>query len=76
FKYFEFEAKHRHYLAKRNKTTEKTKKRRNEDRLMHWANRRMALTLPKVQSVHRQTVLRSSTISPNDPEREDDEGKS
>ncbi|KAG5632263.1 hypothetical protein H5410_003980 [Solanum commersonii] len=34
-KYLEFEAKHGHYLAKRNKRAKKTKKRRPEDRLMH-----------------------------------------
>ncbi|KAG5590581.1 hypothetical protein H5410_041095 [Solanum commersonii] len=35
-KYLEFEAKHGHYLEKKNRTAEKTKKRRPEDRLMHW----------------------------------------
>ncbi|KAG5589814.1 hypothetical protein H5410_040328 [Solanum commersonii] len=34
-RYLEFEAKHGHYLAKRNKMAEKTKKRRTEDCLMH-----------------------------------------
>ncbi|KAG5610097.1 hypothetical protein H5410_021378 [Solanum commersonii] len=54
---------------------EKMKKRRPENRLMHSASHRMALTLPKAPSVHRRTVSRSSTISPNDPGREDAEGK-
>uniref|UniRef100_M1DJ98 Uncharacterized protein n=1 Tax=Solanum tuberosum TaxID=4113 RepID=M1DJ98_SOLTU len=35
FLYLEFEAKHGQYFAKRNKTGEKTKKRRPEDCLMH-----------------------------------------
>ncbi|KAG5571719.1 hypothetical protein H5410_061485 [Solanum commersonii] len=47
-RYLEFETKHGHYLAKRNKTTGKTKKRRPEDRLMHLASHRTAFTSPKV----------------------------
>ncbi|KAG5610736.1 hypothetical protein H5410_022017 [Solanum commersonii] len=43
----EFEAKHEHYMAKRNKTTEKTKKKSHEDR-------RMASTSPKVLRVAKQ----------------------
>ncbi|KAG5590863.1 hypothetical protein H5410_041377 [Solanum commersonii] len=46
--YLEFEAKHGHYLAKRNKTAEKMKKRSPEDRLIHSASHRKALTSPKV----------------------------
>ncbi|KAG5606616.1 hypothetical protein H5410_028108 [Solanum commersonii] len=43
-----FETKRGRYLARRNKTAEKMKKRKHEDRLMHLASRRMALTSPKV----------------------------
>ncbi|KAG5604928.1 hypothetical protein H5410_026420, partial [Solanum commersonii] len=75
FRNLEFEATHGYYLAKTNKTTEKTKKRRHEDRLNHWVIRRMALTSPIVPSAHRRTVLQSNTISPKDPEREDVEDK-
>ncbi|KAG5606213.1 hypothetical protein H5410_027705, partial [Solanum commersonii] len=47
-KYLEFEANYGHYLAKRNKTAEKAKKRRPEDRQMNLVSHRKALTSPKV----------------------------
>ncbi|KAG5589907.1 hypothetical protein H5410_040421, partial [Solanum commersonii] len=69
-----FEAKHRHYLAKRNKTVEKTKKRRPEDRLMHSA-RKDQVGDEKEQSTCYRIVSQNNTISPNDSEYEAAEGK-
>ncbi|KAG5571536.1 hypothetical protein H5410_061302, partial [Solanum commersonii] len=53
-------------LSKRTKAAERMKKRRLEDRLTHWASRRMALVSPNVLDV----------ISPKVTEPEDAEGKS
>ncbi|KAG5606062.1 hypothetical protein H5410_027554, partial [Solanum commersonii] len=69
---------------------ERTKKRRPEDRLNHWASRRMAIVSPNVSSLEgenqvgnrkeqlasRQTVLRCSAISPKVIELEVAEGQS
>ncbi|KAG5620235.1 hypothetical protein H5410_005453 [Solanum commersonii] len=46
----DLETKHGHYGAKRNKATERTKKRRSEDRLSPWASLQMALVFPNVPS--------------------------
>ncbi|KAG5576523.1 hypothetical protein H5410_056657 [Solanum commersonii] len=58
FKYLEFHAKHGHYLAKRNKSAEKTKKSKPDDRLIVLSlEGKDQFGCRKEQSVHRRAVL-------------------
>uniref|UniRef100_M1E001 Retrotransposon gag protein n=1 Tax=Solanum tuberosum TaxID=4113 RepID=M1E001_SOLTU len=50
FRYLNLGTKHEHYGSKRIKEAERTKKRKPEDRLNHWASRRLALIWPNVQA--------------------------
>ncbi|KAG5575471.1 hypothetical protein H5410_055605 [Solanum commersonii] len=78
-----FEGKHGHYLAK--KEQRQLKERRNEDLSIAEPIRRVAKSVlspegkdqiggEKEQSVYRLAIPRSSTMSPNDPKRDDAKG--
>ncbi|KAG5619729.1 hypothetical protein H5410_004947 [Solanum commersonii] len=74
-KYLEFEAKHGHYLAKRNKTAEKTKKRMPGGRLMHSASHRIACTSPKVPTPNDLYIQSSNVLSPDGKDQVGDENE-
>uniref|UniRef100_M1DN74 Uncharacterized protein n=1 Tax=Solanum tuberosum TaxID=4113 RepID=M1DN74_SOLTU len=63
-RYLKFEGKHGHYFTKRNKKAEKNEENEGKDQVGGKGE----------QSAHHRDVPRGSTMSPNDPENDDDEG--